>query len=330
MKTIAGLSAGILVSLLCSSCIEFERQDLWFKYDKDSDTLRIFQLYSGIFGGKGDAASLKEEEIKELDSVMGSERTFFFANWLWEYHRSDLEGKVVKDEFPDAEKLRSGVEKSGLSEDEYRADWNEAHDIAKKFIQTLLDSVSVENGEFFLDYENKPCGWQFVEVRNIKKLIESANDLINAHIKLEGSGNGSTLSRAAESDHQWLSIDDDAFVVKVPMPMDKFVEFKRKAGADLLKNADKKDSCRHELKKVGAILESDAWVSYTDGMAAFNVGFPGRGINRLWLPVHDGYKPNAIGFIGEKYGLREKSPDIQAMMKAFLNKGEKNVSRGEK
>ena len=91
----SALAAAIL--LLTSSCIEFEKQTLTFRYDRTEERLRIFQVYEGIFGGERQEG-LKDDEKKQLDSVFERERTFFFANWIWEYDRASTD-KIAAGQF---------------------------------------------------------------------------------------------------------------------------------------------------------------------------------------------------------------------------------------
>jgi len=53
------------------------------------DTLRIFQSYQAIFG-EDSKDGLSHDELAQLDSVLTGQRTFFFANWIWEYNHDEL------------------------------------------------------------------------------------------------------------------------------------------------------------------------------------------------------------------------------------------------
>jgi len=74
---------------LFTGCLDFEQQTLTYRYDAKTDTLRIFQSYQGIFG-EDTNDGLSPDEIEQLDSVLSGQRTFFFANWIWEYNHDEL------------------------------------------------------------------------------------------------------------------------------------------------------------------------------------------------------------------------------------------------
>ena len=80
---------------LFTGCLEFEQQTLTYRYDAKTDTLRIFQSYQGIFGADA-KDGLSQDELAQLDSVLTGQRTFFFANWIFELEseRFWLEFKV--------------------------------------------------------------------------------------------------------------------------------------------------------------------------------------------------------------------------------------------
>ena len=95
-----------LVLVVClalfSGCLEFEQQTLTYRYDAKTDTLRIFQSYQGIFGADA-KDGLSQDELAQLDSVLTGQRTFFFANWIFEYNRDQLREMIGKLKQPDAQ-----------------------------------------------------------------------------------------------------------------------------------------------------------------------------------------------------------------------------------
>ena len=78
-------SLGFLL-LLCG-CLEFEEQSMSYRYDEKTDTLYIFQDYRGIAASSGE--KLSADEVQQLESVIKTERTFFFANWIFEFNREE-------------------------------------------------------------------------------------------------------------------------------------------------------------------------------------------------------------------------------------------------
>ncbi len=96
MKTTLLRIGLLLLACAISGCVEFQEQTMSYRYDKAADELRIFQDYRGIFGG-GDGADstpgteLSGREQGELASVLEGQRTFFFANWIFEYDREAMQ-----------------------------------------------------------------------------------------------------------------------------------------------------------------------------------------------------------------------------------------------
>src|SRR5205814_7227167 len=87
---------------LFTGCLDFEQQTLTYRYDAKTDTLRVFQSYQGIFGADT-RDGLSQDELAQLDSVLTGQRTFFFANWIFEYNRDQLRETVEKLKQSDAQ-----------------------------------------------------------------------------------------------------------------------------------------------------------------------------------------------------------------------------------
>ena len=88
------------VATLFSSCMEFESQEVVYRYHEAEDTLLVTLRYEGIFGTakEGDfndpagddvpkAEALSERQVEQLESVLAGGRAFFFSNWISEYNR---------------------------------------------------------------------------------------------------------------------------------------------------------------------------------------------------------------------------------------------------
>ncbi|MBG87739.1 MAG: hypothetical protein CMO80_12660 [Verrucomicrobiales bacterium] len=76
---------------MLAGCIEWDHQEVRYRYDAKADRLRIFQNYEGIYGAdKKD--SLSSSERSQLKSVLAGGRTFFFANWIVEINLPEVKG----------------------------------------------------------------------------------------------------------------------------------------------------------------------------------------------------------------------------------------------
>src|SRR5436190_1284717 len=77
-----------LLSVL-TGCLEFKEQTLAFRHDLKNDSLRIFQEYHGIFGA-AKPESLSQEEEEQLHSVLTTQRTLLFTNWIFEFNNTAM------------------------------------------------------------------------------------------------------------------------------------------------------------------------------------------------------------------------------------------------
>ena len=68
-----------------------------FQHYPGTDTLVIWQHYEGIYG-EDNEHGLSETEREQLHSVVNGERTFFFANWIFEYNAQSIDQFIKEDE----------------------------------------------------------------------------------------------------------------------------------------------------------------------------------------------------------------------------------------
>lgn len=154
-KTLYFLSI-VLLSVFLASCVEFKKQSMTYCYNSEKDELRIFQAYEGIYA-EGQDGKITDIAKQQLGDVIMGQRTFFFANWILEYDRKEIQKHIAqsKDKTPSEE-----FEKAFL-------------EIAK----LLVDSVKVTNGQFYLNKDKELCAYQEVTVSNVSKLIVKVNQL---------------------------------------------------------------------------------------------------------------------------------------------------------
>jgi hypothetical protein len=159
-----------------TSCITFTGQTLTFRHDPKADRLYIFQNYLGIYGDKGgDGENLSKEEIRQIESVINGQRTFFFSNWLTELNIDALKKSVREMEAPSAPATRAGAAPKTPTE----ADWDRR---TLALTKRLIEDVSIRNGEFYF-HEGYLCGYQCVTINNLSKVLHAANGAISASIR---------------------------------------------------------------------------------------------------------------------------------------------------
>src|SRR4051812_6522369 len=146
------LLTALLLSLALTGCLEFKEQTLAFYLDAPHDTLRIFQDYHGIFGAKGAEGGLDIEEQEQLQSVLTTERTFFFTNWVYEINKANIKAELEKlhaPKKPDAEAQPDHDAKAYSAEELKRVE---------QLARLVLDNVHIENGTPYFDAKHRLCG----------------------------------------------------------------------------------------------------------------------------------------------------------------------------
>ena len=157
----------LALAAMLAGCIEFDRQTVTYEHDAQADTLRIHQTYHGLYGAD-DVTKLTDTERDQLADVMRGQRTFFFANWIFELNVERLQTTLAESGVP---------ETNSLKEAQRRATTN--------LVALLIANVRVENGNFYADDQGRPCGTQRVTLRQVSKLIEAGNAVIRRGLEVE-------------------------------------------------------------------------------------------------------------------------------------------------
>jgi len=298
MRTkIASLFSIALMFLLCG-CLEFEEQSMSYRYDEKTDTLYIFQDYRGITTDSG--GRLSADEVQQLESVLKTQRTFFFANWILEYNREELLKHRKELKNPPAD------ETSKLNEEE-----------RKKYVELLdlaLANVKVENGPFYFDTEKRLCGVQKVTVQKLSELIRSANSIIPLAVKdsikdEENVALKAELVKMLDKRKEFIWLEKNTLNWVWPMTQ-----------ADYDKNFGANGEEKHALE---AFKHSGGRIEFNDNEVQFQIGATTDRVTTLAKPVakeekdYKGYKPNVVDGVRKRAVILEKF-DVEAARKEFL------------
>ncbi|MGV3756770.1 MAG: hypothetical protein ACO1QS_15410 [Verrucomicrobiota bacterium] len=298
MRTkIALIFSFALLVLLCG-CLQFEEQSMSYRYDEKTDTLYIFQEYRGISAGQGEG--LSEDEIRQLESVIKTERTFFFANWITEFDREALREHRNELKNPPADK------KSELSEEERK--------LVLELLDLALANVKVENGPFYFDAEKRLCGVQKVTVKKVSELIRNANKVIPIVIKdsakdEEDAADKAVLVKMLEKRREFIWLEKNT--LNWVWPMTK---------ADHEKNFGAGGEAQLAVE---AFKRSGGSIEFKEDEVHFRIGTLTDRITTLAMPVakaekdYKGYKPNAVEEVKKRAVILEKF-DVEAARKEFL------------
>ncbi len=287
----------LLAATLCGAvlsqtgCIEFNRQTMAYRHDAKSDTLYIFQEFRGIYGAdKKDG--LSDNEVQQIQSVLDGQRTFFFANWILEFNREELRKWIEKP--PDSPP-------SPESEKAARKQYVE-------LIRLLLDNVKIENDPLHLDNSEQLAGTQRVTIKNLSRIVKTANDTIHAFLQTQAESvneDKAKLYRAAVKKRmKFIRIDGNRISADFPLPR------------SIYESDFEKDEANREFadrfRKAGGSL------GHRNGTVEYRLGKPDEKITRLTMDVHSQpYSPNVLEHLRKEHKILPKF-EVAAALEKFL------------
>ena len=274
-----------------TGCIEFERQTVTYEHDAKADTLHIHQTYHGI-DGTDDVTQLSEKEREQLADVMKGQRTFFFANWIFELKVGSFKAQLTEAAVPKT---------NSLEEAQRRAVTN--------LLTLLIANVRVENGKFFLNDKGQPCGTQRVTLRNVSKLLTAGNEAIRRGVEVEMKGKPTAAERelinaSLARPGPFLTLAGQQLRFRWPFPKAEF---------------DKIGSDDAKLKHfVAEFVRQGGEMSAEQGEIHLRFGRPDSTRETVTLPmIGKDYQANAIEHIRDTYGFT-KDFDPKKDMEEFL------------
>ncbi|MFA6544416.1 MAG: hypothetical protein WCS99_08320 [Limisphaerales bacterium] len=275
-----------------TGCIEFERQTVTYEHDAKADTLHIHQTYHGLYGAD-DVTQLSEQEREQLASVMKGQRTFFFANWIFELNKEGFEKGIIEAADPKNEPLEEAFR---------RAQTN--------LLTLFIANVRVENGKFYLGEKGRPCGTQRVTLRNVSKILGAGNELMRRGLELEIKSKESAAER--ELIHASLTRPGPFFTLTGQQLRFRFPLSK----AEFDKSTDSDEKLRHFIAE---FVRQGGAMSHENGEIHLRFGRTDATRETVTLPMagKESYRDNALAHIRDTYGLT-KDFDPKKDMEEFL------------
>ncbi len=284
-----------LAVLLLPGCIEFEKQTLVFRHYPATDTLVIWQLYEGIYG-EDQEHGLSETEREQLHSVVTGQRTFFFGNWVTEYNAGDIE-RIIKEM---EDELQQGIQPEAKAKDV-----RQALALAKLANQ----SVTIKNGPFYLNKQERLSATQQVTIRNVSRIIRETNAALRASILRgdepfggfeEGDPNIEMLEKSAHAKMEYIALKGQQLQFQWPLTGKNF----REMGADELKL----------FRKAGVTIE------HKNDLFTVTVGNVKAAETSVTLQIPEmAFQPNATEAVSERYGLAKDFNPAKARAKFLKN-----------
>ena len=295
------LTALLGISLIfagCTSCIEFDKQTMVFRHYPKTDTLVIWQQYEGIHGER-EGDELSDEEIEQLESVLKGQRTFFFANWIYEY-----DGKAVKQYIQDLkEELKEGA-----------ADKDPAQ--LRSLIASLKllqKSIDIYNVSFYLNKQGQLSAAQQVTLRNVSKHIKAANTFLRGLIvvgKLDADElTKLLLDKSVEDEMEYISLVGQRLRVQWPMSAKQFMQL------DLDEDAVKK------------FTQTGGTVKHANGSLWVEIGKVQSADTTVSMRLSDAeFKNNAAEHVAKRIGIDRKFDPAKARA-AFFRESDQHFEK---
>ena len=292
------------VAVLLSSCIEFESEEVVYRYDKTEEALLVTLRYEGIFGGTkggfanpggGDvltAAALSEQQVEQIESVLAGGRAFFFSNWISEYNRRAL-----------VEALKgSNPSPGGVGKPE------------KKLMRALLDDVKVENIGFYLDEDKRLCGTQTLRVANLDKLLVAANKMIARQLQAKLPEMREERAKDPKDAPSFESIDGLEKAIE-----NRFSFLVREGNRLRVQFPMSRDDFQHIEEETGRSLPDGVRLGYSQGLVTFEMGVIEAAEVILRKKCFTGYRPNVLNYLRGKHPqLLIKPETVEPALAAFL------------
>ena len=236
---------------------------------------------------------MSKKEREQLASVMKGQRTFFFANWIFEVDVEGLKETLTSVATP---------ETNSLKEAQRRATTN--------LLALVVANVRVENGKLFLNDKGQPCGTQRVTIRNVSKLLAAGNAVIRRSWEVELKDKPTVEERelinaSLARPEPFVTLTGQQLGLRTPFPK---VEFD-KIGAD-------DEKLRHYIAE---FVRQGGAMSHEKGEMHLRFGRTDSTRESVTLPMGatKGYQPNALAHLRDTYGLA-KDFDAKKDAEEFL------------
>ena len=205
--------------------------------------------------------------------IWTGEQVFFFGNFLAGVDLAEFRDQIDRPPDPDTTPTAQAA----------RAADNELNAL-------IVANVHISNGPFYLDGAGRLCGVQRVTVTRVSAILSAVNVATRADQADEAVNPKTPATMRAVYDHAAtdprpsIVMDGNRVVVRAPSSRRDF---------------DERDDS--EFTRAGGT------VSFADDISTMSFGRSHSEREALTLPVHPGqYRPNAIAFVREHFGLAEE------------------------
>ncbi len=296
MRTIRPWAVLGLALPFCS-CIDFAGQTLTYRYDRATDTLRMFIVYEAVNASRdkaGSEAPVTDEEKAQLESVVKGRRAFFFDNWISEFDREKNREELQ-------ENRRKLAEAGPAEQERLKAD--------VELREALDKAVLVKNGRFYLNPKGQLCGWQYVAVSGVTRLLPLINKRVRLEVRdvntVEMGERARQRLRAFAEKSDWVQVDGNQVRIRFVMDYDQFVKNRKGMAGE---------------KRPFDFKTQDAVVNYDEPVVELILGRLDQEVTTLARPAEDKASGALVAYVKEKYGL-VPMPDLEKRRADFIRDG---------
>jgi hypothetical protein len=297
LKTFLSLAC---LLFLCG-CLEFEEQNMAYRYDTKTDTLYIFQEYRGIHG-TDKKEGLSPDELEKLDAMVNKEQVYFFSDLFAEYNRDQV-----------LEWQKEAADSANRKDLEAEVGGEAAYKSFTHLIELILANVQVKNGPFYFDAKKRLCGVKKVTVTKASEIIRSVNEVLRFSLKEPLDENAPdeakrVRAKAAKNRKEFIRLTGNRLEFFWPMTK---ADYEEDFGAK-----------SKSYRVVESFLNYGGKIEFRDDLVHFSLGNPKETMTRLEMPVMNfgsggAYTPNAVD-AARKHTVILESFDVEAARKEFL------------
>lgn len=272
------IAVAFVIAIVSAACVELTGQRIAWFHDVERDELRFLLAYDGVHDdekqenailGRGPTGKEQLEGFVKAGNVM-------IFDWFFHLDRKKLEESLSSDE--------SGPARRAFAE--------------------VAHSVAVSNVGHYRDHDGRIGALQHIVIPGARRFLAELNAAIRESIVAEfGGGDGAaTRSRrllldACETEHDFLALDGQSFVITIPIDREEYRAAKREFFVEMFRDArklqaDELTEVADTVRAVGGIVSSLA-TSWTEEPDRLRIVLGDRDrSNLLRVTLRDEYEDN--------------------------------------
>lgn len=231
--------------LLLLSCITYKYQKMSWSHNSETDILKIFHEYEGIHV---EGKMISNDELKQFQQIQKRNKTYFFNNWLFEYSTQKVEAAIKENE----------------------------HSEIIPLLKLLKESITIENGDWYMNSERQLCAWQKVTIKNTTEIINLANKFVRKYYEDKSLKKNLPHLLEEPPNHKYIDIINNQLIYRHPVKFSDYLKAKNEFLTDI-----QKDVTHPNVRKIMNLLKQAIQVNYNGSFVEIIAGEPGQKVNTL-------------------------------------------------